>query len=179
MITFTKSDATDVDYSIYSLVLTSIFIQTVHALRTHGKGIPKNDVKMYRKYIISKLIYTFCNFFQMTFQDTFSCQFYYETQKSSDKCLSNSISLKIFLGIIWTLIELYFTYIVYCFYVKTLKGFYGPIGSPPIFPDVSNPTQNCRFKKGIALEVQGIKPRGNIGKEYADQGYLIQKNGKV
>lgn len=114
----------------------------------------------------------------MTFQDTLSCEFHPE-QKYLDKCLSNSISLKIFLGLIWTAVELYFTYIVFCFYMKTLKGFYGPIGSPPIFPDIYNASQNSRFKTGIALEVFGIKIKGNILKGFDQEGYVLDKNMKV
>jgi len=119
--------------------------------------------------------YIFLNFFQMTFEDIFSCQIYAD-QKASDKCLANSLALKIFLGLIWTFVELYFCYIVYCFYVKTLKGYYGPMGFPPIFPDIYAASQNSMIRNGIIMEVKGMKLNGtNTLKEYiVPLGYPIQ-----
>ena len=157
----------------------AIIVQTFYALRSHNRGIPKNDYKIYRKYLTSKSFYIFLNFLQITFQDAFSCQIYVEQQKY-EKCLSNSLALKIFLGMLWTITEIYLQYIVYCFYIKTIKGFYGPFGSPPIFPDIYTASQNSSFKKGIILEVNGIKIKRNTIKENLDVGFpLPEKQKKI
>ena len=156
LITFTKTDSSALDYTVYSFLLIAIVVQTFFALRSHNRGIPKNNYKLYRKYIISKVWYIFMNFFQMTFDDTFSCQIYAD-QRNTDKCLSNSLALKVFLGLIWTIVEIYFCYIIYCFYIKTLKGYFGPMGYPPIFPDIYAASQNTLIKTGIIIEANGVR----------------------
>ena len=176
LITFTKSDVTPVDFTVYSFVLTMIVLQTFYAIRSHNRGLPKNNYKIYKKYIVSKFLYILMNFFQMTFEDAFSCQIYAE-QRNSDKCMSNTLALKIFLGFIWTLVEIYFGYIVYCFYMRTFKGYYGPQGYPPIFPDIYASSQNSRLKKGVILEVNGVRTK-NFNKELVVTGCLIQENSK-
>ena len=114
----------------------------------------------------------------MTFQDPLSCRIY-EEQKASDKCTSSTLALKIFLGLVWTLIELYFAFILYCFYSKTVKGFYGPMGSPPIFPEIYNASQNTMYKKAIILEVKGMKMKDSLKENIL--GYPIEclKQSKV
>lgn len=182
LITFTKAESTPVDYTTTSFLLLAIITQTFFAFQSYNKGIPKNDYKIYRRYMISKSFYIFMNLMQLTFQDIFSCQIYVE-QSKNEKCLSNILLLKIFLGVFWTIFEVYLLFVVFGFHYKSMKGFYGQLGSPMIFPDIYSVSQNACYKKGIILEVIGIKVnQDTLKKENPDIGFPLmkkQKNVKV
>lgn len=129
-------------------------MQTYYSIKSLNRGIPKNDYKIYKKYFKTKLCYITLNFIQVGFQDLLDCIIF---NSKSDICSGRDVLVRVFLALIWTILELYFSYVVYSYYSRTIKGFYGQIGFPAVFIDYRAASQNFMLKNAVILEMKGIK----------------------
>ena len=140
------------------MLIISSLLQAFLAIRTILKGIPFNNHKIYKAYFVSKVLNVSLIFIQTNLLDLFNCIIYCNIHE--EKCSFKNLSPKLIIGFIWVSFESYLCYVVYCFYIKTLKGRYGLFGSPPIF-DINLPFLQSRIKFAIVMEVRGRKVKQN------------------
>ena len=119
MVIFLRTNSTFFDIIVNALSLIAIIFQTYYANLSLRKGLPNNQFQIYLKYFFSKLFYISTNLLENTIKIPISC---YLNIISKDQCSQSSIGANSILTILWFLIEVYFTYIVYVFYKRNLNS---------------------------------------------------------
>ena len=158
---FLKSMATVMDYAFNAIILSAVFSECFNALKSLNYGYLKNDYKVHKKYLISKFIFLFANLIKLASLARLNCSL---SQPVDENCLKNQLDAQFCVDLIWSLFEIYLSLVVYSFCARVNRGFYGPIGGTPIFPDLSL-IDTGLYKQGISLEVKGRKVKGIIEKE--------------
>ena len=160
---FLKPLATIVDYSFNAIILSAIFSQCFNALKSLNYGFLKNDYKIHKKYLCSKILFLTANLVKLSVLIRLNCSVISE----DENCLADQIDAQFCVDLVWTLFEIYLALVVYSFCTKVNKGFYGPIGGAPIFQDMNNVdnVEPYMLKLAYPLEVKGVKAKNVIEKD--------------
>ena len=157
---FLKPYATVIDYAFNAVILSATFSECFNALKSLNYGFMKNEYIIHRKYLMAKTIFVFANLIKLCSVARLNCSL----RQGDQECIEKQLDAQFSVDVVWTFFEMYCTLVVYSFCLKVGKGFYGPVGGSPIFPDF-NLMDLGMYKEGICLETKGVKVKNYLGKD--------------
>lgn len=173
---FLKSEATIADYGFNALILSSVFSMNFNALKSLNHGFLRNDLKMHKKYLISKIIVWVIYLLKVIIIPKLNCSIRNDV---TNVCLDQQLDAIFAIEGVWSVIDVYFLMMVVTFCKRIHQGYYGMIGATPIFINrISSSDLDC-FKKAICIETKGLKIK-NTKKNSIDESVLLHsvKEGK-
>ena len=154
------------DTAEYSLIVISLCLciyQLYSGIKSYNQSIYKNDTSAVNKYLLSKIFYVFFNVFRILLQ----------TKSFSNNFEESLANLKFFLVLfeaIWTSYDFYLILILYIFYDRIKKGFYGLNGMNQIGHQERELIS--KLQTAIIIECKGFKEKSNKKK---NKGFLCLK----
>ena len=158
------------DYILEAITLLLAIIQTICAFRCIYLGLKANNHEIHQKYLFSKFFFMISNSISLTFK----AQSIFSIENLKDFRIQDEINLSFFTDAIWSIYEIYLLMVIYCFYIRVKRGYYGQRGEIPYFPQQISYSNVGFYKTGIIRETQGYKIK-NVVVESVEIGISLNK----
>lgn len=149
---FFKNSSSGFSLYVEGVCLFAACLQAIAATRSYYSVFTKNDDTIHKKYVFFKIVFILANLTNMVYKFQF---IYTKLPTSQPNNGDNGINSTFFFNFFLSWIDFYLLLIVYSFYYRLRKGYYGRIGEIPLFPD-TNIVENA-LSGAIILEVEGYK----------------------
>lgn len=157
-----------IEYAINGTLAMGIIWQTYCCLRCYYIGLQRNNYRVHRVYLYSYIFFNVCKFFSIFYKT------YNIFKKPLDtNIIKNEISPFFCFDSFWSLYEIYIIMIIVSFCDKVKRGFYGQLGTTPIYPGNYEESNHSKIiSKGI-LEVNGFRIKNARGSKIED-GFVFE-----
>ncbi len=161
----TSNEATYFQYTCNSLNLCSILLQTYFGVMCLNRNPYKRNLTLNQHYYFSKLAFVICNILEYVFCPLIHCRYFVHNEIES--CKQINLTVKMIVCSLWNLLEIYFCYIVYSFFVHSKLETERII----IDPEEESVTTTI-YGNGRICEVMGFRVNKSI---IYDAEYKLQK----